>query len=167
MIEKINGYGSHLPVFEEIFKIKEIKSLVEFGCGDFSTDYFIKNCPDVTSIEMQSQEWFDKIHNKFKDSSSWKGILCLGPFEFQNLSFKKIDLAFVDGHGDSRPEQINKIHPYTNIIVAHDTETYSYRWERIMFFREFHKFEYTELRPYTTVWSTDKTFIEELRSKLG
>ena len=156
------GVGSHLTLLEEIFKLKKINTVLEFGCGDYSTDFFVNNCEHVTSVEMQNQGWFDKISEKNKDNPKWRGILALGPREFEKLKFEKIDLCFVDGHGDSRPEQINRIQPHTDIIVAHDTETYTYHWERIMFFKTMYKFEYKKTNPYTTIWATDKEFIEEL-----
>lgn len=163
----MNGFGSHLPLLEEIFKQRTINSVLEFGCGDFSTDFFLKNSNDVTSIEMQEKSWFDKISEKYSNDHRWKGILCLGPMEFLKLKYFKIDLAFVDGHGDSRPDQINWIQNYTNIIVAHDTETYTYQWERIMFFKKMYKFQYTKFTPFTTVWSSDEFFISEISKKLS
>jgi hypothetical protein len=162
-----NGFGSHLAILQEIFKLKKINSVLEFGCGDYSTDFFINNCEKVTSIEMQTQEWFNKVSDKYKNKSNWKGILCIGRFEFQKLKYEKVDLCFVDGHGDSRPEQINIIQPYTNIIVAHDTETWTYHWERIMFFKPMHAFKHTKLQPHTTIWSIDESLIKEISKNLS
>lgn len=163
----MDGFGSHLPLLEEIFKLKKINSVLEFGMGDFSTDFFVNNCSDVTSIEMQTEEWFHKTYEKYKDHANWKGVLCLGPQEFKTLSYKKIDLCFVDGHGDSRPDCINHMQTYSDIFVAHDTETFTYYWGRILFFKKMYSFQYTKFRPYTTVWSSDEEFINELRKRLG
>jgi hypothetical protein len=164
----MDGYGSHLPLLEEIFKLRKIDSVLEFGCGDFSTDFFVKNCNDVTSIEMQSDEWFFKISNQFKKFPNWKGILCVGPREFESLNiYKKVDLCFVDGHGDSRPDVINFMQIYSDIFVAHDTETFTYYWGRINFFREIYSFQYKKFSPCTTVWSSDFLLIGELSKRLG
>ena len=163
----MNGFASHLPLLAEIFKLKQINSVLEFGCGDYSTEFFVNNCKEVTSIEMQEESWFLKISERYKNFPNWKGILCLGSLKFKELNiYKKIDLCFVDGHGDSRPDTINLIQPYTDIIVAHDTETFTYYWGRIMFYKKMYEFQYTKFRPYTTVWSSDFNFINEL-SKLN
>lgn len=164
----MDGVGSHLPLLEEIFKLKKIESVIEFGCGDFSTTFFVQNCPNVTSIEMQTEEWYRKISNQFKDAPNWKGVLCLGPHEFSKLNiYKKVDLCFVDGHGDSRPDVINFMQPYTNIFVAHDTETFTYYWGRIRFFKKMYEFQYKRHKPYSTIWSSDPLLIEELSKRLG
>jgi len=164
----MDGFGSHLPLLEEIFKLKKINSVLEFGCGDFSTDFFIKNCPEVVSVEMQTEEWFFKISDRYKNFPNWKGYLSLGPQSFRELNiYKKVDLCLADGHGDSRPDTINFIQSFTDIILAHDTETFTYYWGRIMFFKKIHEFQFKKFRPYTTVWSTDEEFINELAKRLG
>jgi len=164
----MDGFGSHLPLLEEIFKLKKINNVIEFGCGDFSTPFFIQNCSSVTSIEMQTDEWFHKMSNQFKNSPNWKGFLSIGPHEFTRLNiYKKVDLCFVDGHGDSRPDVINFMQIYSDIFVAHDTETFTYYWGRINFFKTMYSFQYKKFSPCTTVWSSDPLLIEELSRRLS
>ncbi len=163
----MDRYASHLPLLKKVFELKTINKVLEFGCGEYSTGFFINNSKEVIFIEMQSEEWFNKISDQYKEYSNVKGILSLGAHSFKNLNiFTKIDLCFVDGHGDSRPDCINFIQPYTDIIMAHDTETYSYGWNRISFFKKMYSFQYKNMEPFTTIWSSDAEFIETLKKSL-
>ena len=167
----MNGFGSHIELFEKIFEYKEVKTLLEFGMGDFSTPYFIENVKDeVTSIEMQTHEWFDKTYEQFKDISKWNGIKCIGQFEFMRLKiYKDVDVVLVDGHGNSRPECINFISEYTDTIVAHDTEpnpAANYRWDRVNLADDFEKIVYTKSRPWTTIWTRDRGLYSYLKNNI-
>ena len=60
-------YSTHLPFLEKIFSLIEKPNLViEFGMGNYSTNFFIQNSNKVESIEMQSKEWYDNMYEKVK-----------------------------------------------------------------------------------------------------
>ncbi len=98
-------YSTHLPFLEKIFSLIEKPNLViEFGMGNYSTEFFIQNSNKVESIEMQSKEWYDNMHEKFKTYDNWSPFMFIGPDEYKKHNFLKPDLCFVDGHGNTRPE---------------------------------------------------------------
>ena len=60
-------YSTHLPFLEKIFSLIEKPNLViEFGMGNYSTNFCIQNSNKVESIEMQSKEWYDNMYEKVK-----------------------------------------------------------------------------------------------------
>ena len=164
----MDGFGSHLKMFKLIFEYKEVNSMIEFGMGDFSTPFFIENVKEeIISIEMQQKSWYDKIHEQFSKSEKWTGISCIGRFDFMKLKiYKEFDLAFVDGHGDSRPECINFISEFVPSIVVHDTETLSYRWNLIHLPGDYIRVDDIKSRPWTTLYTTDSKLANYVRERL-
>jgi hypothetical protein len=142
--------ATHLPVWDVLFSDHKIKDVLEFGCGLFSTQAFVARGCNVTSIEMQHREWFDKI----KDAIPSVDIrLALGPQTWRDEPLKdRYDLIFVDGHGDSRPDCLMWAKDRADIIVAHDTEHDYYDWARA----DMSGFDvklFDDLSPTTTVWT--------------
>lgn len=144
--------ATHLPVWNALFEKYHFKDVLEFGCGDFSTGFFVDHGCNVTAIEMQNQSWYDKIKEKFPSVDL---RLALGPMEWEKQKLKnRYDVIFVDGHGDSRPECLMWAKDRTDLIVAHDTEHPYYDWGRA----DMSGFKVTvhkELSPWTTVWEKE------------
>jgi hypothetical protein len=129
-------YATHLPVLNFLREnLPSINKVFEFGCGYNSTPLFLQICDHLTMVEMQSEEWYDKISKEFKrDYRNWDAILALGPDKgieiFKGLKHD-FDIVFVDGHGDTRWKCVNEAFKKSSVIVAHDFETSSYQWYRI------------------------------------
>lgn len=132
----MNGYGSHLPLLDMLFKSFKIKKVIEFGCGDFSTSFFLSKNASLISIEMQDPAWADKISKEHKIDVH----KCIGPHEYKKLAVDwKCDLAFIDGHAESRPEVVNFMFGKAKIIVAHDYQkTAFYGWQRMAKHEDYH-----------------------------
>lgn len=145
----IDPTATHLTVWQALFDQYPINTVLEFGCGLYSTTEFLKRGCDLTSIEMQSEDWFSSIK---REHPKLDLRLSLGPMEWMKEPLKdRYDLIFVDGHGDSRPECMMWARDRANIIVAHDTEHPYYGWERANmdgFIKTVHSGE----GPWTTVW---------------
>lgn len=168
----MDEYGTHIPVLNEIFQFLEINNVLEFGMGNNSTPLLIKSCKGhVTSVEMQQQEWYETVvEQNLSNDDKWTPILALGSHEIlsnTDVVNKHYDLVFVDGHGDSRPECINHFFGKTDIIVAHDVETPSYRWELVNTPPEYVMYYYGKENPATAVYSNNHQLIEYLKNKLG
>lgn len=149
--------ATHLPVFEDLFKRFQIKTVLEFGCGMFSTAMFVNAGCDVTSIEMQNKSWYDKVKSELPTVDL---RLALGPHEWEELDLKpRYDLIFVDGHRDSRPDCLIWAKDHTDLIVAHDTEHPAYDWGRADM-SGFVMTEHKELSPWTTVWQRGSGWAE-------
>ncbi len=128
-----SGYGSHLPVLKFLFSISNINKVLEFGMGHFSTEFFLMHGCEVTSTEMQEESWYKEMLKSVGKNNKWTPFLKLGP----SLALEtpvpgnEYDLAFIDGHLNSRPECVNACFGKVPIIIAHDFECSVYGWERI------------------------------------
>jgi hypothetical protein len=66
-----SGWTDHVLAFDEVFKVIEVRSMVEFGIGR-STKYFLDKVPEVVSLEIgsthalqQSLHWYQQCVKKF------------------------------------------------------------------------------------------------------
>lgn len=160
------GYASHIPVLRKILKIMpDIKQILETGMGLYSTNELINSGAYVTSIEMNSREWFDNMVNKYKDSATWTPILELDIVDAvrQVKGFGYADLVFIDGNGDNRFDQINAAFNIAPVIVVHDTEEAGYQWERVVLPAGWEWINVIELRPWTSVVSCNTQILEMFR----
>jgi len=159
----MDPYSTHLEPIKRIFSYIEKPNLtIEFGMGNYSTDYFIKNSVNTISIEMQSKDWYDNILNKFSQFNNWDAKLLLGPLTYRNLKTITPDVSFIDGHGDSRPDCVNDMITINcPVIIAHDTETASYGWHRVnpMGYK---RFDFKEYSVWTTLWTNDLKLFNKL-----
>lgn len=147
--ELMDPTATHLPVLEKLYQQYRFRKVLEFGCGLYSTRFFVEHGCVVTSIEMQSQDWFDKVKTALPAVDL---RIALGPDAWRNEKLEeRYDLIFVDGHGDSRPECLEWAKYHTDLIVAHDTEHPYYCWDRAKM-DGFKKTIYDTLTPWTTVW---------------
>lgn len=149
-----SGYGSHIPFLEFIFSTFEPCSVVEFGMGEYSTPFFLLNCCNVVSIEMQDKAWYERLKQKLGLNQSWQTYLALGPTAWKDVQLpEKFCLAFIDGHADSRADCVNAMLdrqiPY---IVAHDTECNVYRWENVKQSPDYYKLIFDNKGSHTTLW---------------
>ena len=160
----MNEYSTHIPVFEKLFEVKKYSKILEFGLGFGSTPFFLQNCDSLTSIEMQSAEWYQKVFEVYKNETKWKSYMAIGPYAFQDISSlnESYDLVFVDGHGDSRPEIINYFFDKCDTIVTHDFETPSYRWHLIQQPHNYKRIVYDRLNPFTAIFTKDPVVIENV-----
>ena len=141
--------ATHLPILDGLLSGGEIKRVLEFGCGLYSTKLFADYLCDVTAIEMQSEEWYQRVKKECPDVELW---FALGPDAWRKLPLDdRYDLIFVDGHGDSRPECLMWAKDRSNVIVAHDTEHPYYCWDRADM-SGFDETVYKDNPPWTTVW---------------
>ena len=151
----VNGCASHLPVLYYLGTRVKVASVFEFGCGVFSTQFFVDWISEVESVEMQHQEWYDKIKLVHGQCEKFKISCMIGPEEaidyFSSLS-RRWDMVFVDGHGESRWKAVNSAFNKTDLIVAHDTEDPRYHWDRVAVPAYWHRLDFKQLPVWTTVF---------------
>lgn len=163
----MDRFSTHLNLLSRIFDFLDIKTSLEFGMGEFSTSFLLNRTSDkVTSIEMQHQQWFNKINAKFSTNDKWKGILSLGANSVFGLDYEdRYDFILVDGHGESRPECVNFSSKLSDVIVAHDTEaTDVYGWGRVNLPDHYCVVD-KDNEPWTTVWTKNKDLYNFLNEK--
>ena len=155
----MDKYSTHLPILEMLFKDNKIKTVFEFGTGLYSTKLFAENAESVIACEMQDENWYNKVNEAFKDCDNVSVKCLIGPFkaidhltQIGYASGARFDLIFVDGHGDSRWHAINTASKFTDIIVSHDTETASYRWDLVDLDDTWERIDYKDKEPWTSVW---------------
>ena len=60
----MDKFQSHEEILSFLIDKFNIKSIFETGMGDFSTSLFVNKAKKVVSLEIQNQEWFEKINSK-------------------------------------------------------------------------------------------------------
>jgi rubredoxin len=129
-----DGYGSHLPVLELL--TPEGGRALETGCGLYSTAFFVERCSYVLSYEMQEPAWAERVLKELNNPANLDLIVSPGAAHTIMLMEElepNFDIALIDGHGESRPEQAMSAMELAPIVVCHDTEAgaWGYHWERI------------------------------------
>jgi len=167
-MDNTDPYSTHLELLQFIFDyIGKQKNVVEFGMGNFSTKLLLNNSENLVSIEMQSEDWFNKMVEKFSSNKNWKPLKLLGPNLYTSCFFNNTDFAFIDGHGETRPECVNLM--FKNkvpVIIAHDTEAGCYGWTRVSEPFEYDSFVFKKHENWSTVWSTNEDLINHLKKCL-
>lgn len=162
----LDGYSTHIPVLEATIEYAKPKTIVEFGPGNYSTALFADTANNLMTVEMQSDGWYDCIANRYNNRSNVNVIKSLSPLDFVYLTYPdKIDLVFVDGHGDSRPAVINFFADRANTIITHDTEEPGYKWHLVKLPDSYKSYVCKKYNVYTTIYTKDKKLIEYIISK--
>lgn len=162
----LDGYSTHIPVLEATIDFIKPKTIVEFGPGNYSTALFADIATNLMTIEMQSTSWYECIANRYNNRSNVNVVKSISPLDFVYLTYPdKIDLTFVDGHGDSRPAVINFFADRANTIITHDTEEAGYRWDRVKLPDSYKTYICKKYNIYTTIYTKDKKLIDYIISK--
>ncbi len=116
--------SSHVPILRKAVEILSPKSVLEFGCGQFSTLMFLDMGIEVTVID-EPGDWFNWIaplvpraHNGIDEADT-------------DQEFK---LVFVDGSRRSRRPAIEWSLERDDVqtIIYHDADDPTYNWPKTM-----------------------------------
>ncbi len=129
---EFDNYGSHLSILEKVFTTFEIKKVLEFGLGQFSTPFFVSHAEVVVSVEQESQEWYERTKTQI-NSANWYPVfqpdpqVVFGRFDAGSQNF---DLVFSDGAAETRCLVANlAMERNVPVIVLHDVEkVWYYQW---------------------------------------
>lgn len=129
---EFDNYASHLPIFEKVFATFEIKKVLEFGLGKFSTPFFVNHAELVVSVEQESKEWYERMKAQI-NSPNWHIIFQPDPklvFEQFDADNQKPDLVFSDGAPKTRCLVANQaMQRNVPVVVLHDAEkVWFYQW---------------------------------------
>jgi hypothetical protein len=83
--------------FQEIFKVKKINNLLEFGLG-VGTEFLLENCGEVTSVELSlgsyNLEWYQQTKQKLKEYKNWEVFYIDLPDDIKNADSRAQNLKF-------------------------------------------------------------------------
>ncbi|MHC4618642.1 MAG: hypothetical protein ACYTEQ_12920 [Planctomycetota bacterium] len=165
---EFDNYSSHLFVFEKIFGFFEIRNVLEFGMGKYSTPFFVEHCESVTSVEQESQEWYERMTGEI-NSPNWHHIFQPDPrvlFEEFDAANQRFDLVFSDGAAQTRSLAAN-LAMERNVpwVVLHDTEkVWYYRWNLLEIPLNYSRFNFRHRRgcqKVTTILANDHASVLE------
>ncbi len=131
-------YATHLPILIGLASIREIRSVLEFGCGYYSTRTFLNRSafPDLEKLQSIENDasWAESIKEIAKNDERWMLNLVDGEIadSVTHLDLEAFDLVLVDDSKNSaqRAATIHAVaacQPERPWIVIHDYEVEEYR----------------------------------------
>jgi hypothetical protein len=159
-------YRSHLPVLKLIFDFVSIKSVFEYGCGLYSTGFFVSNANKVISVEMQNKNWYKKVkENIISDKLDLHCKLGeLDAIEYFKSNNSYYDLVFVDAI--ARENCIINAIGKSKIMVVHDLSLvrWNERWQNKVIIPNDYQVIVMEIEsPPTTVITSNGELFSYLR----
>ena len=146
----INDYATHIPILIGLARIRQIRSVLEFGCGRYSTLTFLNrtafpHLERLHSIE-NDDSWAATIQQIAQEDRRWSLQLVEGEISetVSNLDLESFDLILIDDSKTSaqRAATIRAVglkQPERPWIVVHDFEVEEYR-RAASGFRHRHRF---------------------------
>src|SRR5690349_21892922 len=134
----LNDYATHIPILIGLARIREIRSVLEFGCGNYSTLTFLNASAFPQLERLQSIEndesWAGTIQEVAKHDSRWTLRVVNGEIADAvcDIDLEAFDLILIDDSKSSaqRAATIRAIatkQPQHAWIVIHDFEVEEYR----------------------------------------
>ena len=134
----LNDYATHIPILIGLARLREIRSVLEFGCGHYSTLTFLNTSafPDLEQLHSVENDsaWAATIQEAAKHDRRWTLQLVNAEISdcIADLDLESFDLILIDDSktSDQRAATIRAIaakqpqHPW---IVIHDFEVDEYR----------------------------------------
>jgi precorrin-6B methylase 2 len=132
----VNDYATHIPILIGLARLREIRSVLEFGCGHYSTLTFLNrsafpHLQQLHSIE-NDDAWAATIQEGAKHDDRWTLRLINGEISDSVPDIESFDLILIDDSKTSaqRAATIRAIaakQPQLPWIVIHDFEVDEYR----------------------------------------
>ena len=134
----LKDYATHIPILIGLARLREVRSVLEFGCGHYSTLTFLNasafpNLERLHSIE-NDDSWAQTIEDAAGSDSRWRLQLVKGEISesVPDLDLESFDLILIDDSkiSEQRAATIRAVaakepkHPW---IVIHDFEFEEYR----------------------------------------
>jgi predicted O-methyltransferase YrrM len=145
-----NDYATHVPILIGLARLRQIRNILEFGCGQYSTLTFLNRIafPDLKrlhSIENDT-EWAETIHAAARQDPRWMLTLVQDEIaaSIDNVDLEAFDLILIDDSKTSaqRAATIRAVaarKPQHPLIAIHDFEVDEYRQAASTFLQK-HRF---------------------------
>jgi hypothetical protein len=168
-----NDYATHVPILLGLARMREIRSVLEFGCGRYSTLTFLNRAAfphleQLHSIENDSA-WSETIHNLATADDRWT----LQPIDGEiaeavsDVDLERFDLILIDDSKTSaeRAATINAVarkRPQRPWIAIHDFEVGEYQQAASAFQRRYKFRAYTPKTGLISNSSVDIRWLKRL-----
>ncbi len=170
-----NPYATHLPILVAIARLQQIRRVLEFGCGEYSTISFLNRSVFPNLVELYSfennREWADKIRvltsgdNRVNLIYSDRSMHLIA----SEVAHMDVDLILIDDSfcASDRVKTIDEVARRCNhasIVAIHDFEVYEYRRAAKSFL---HNFSFTGFKPHTGIAWNDRKLDRHALRKLN
>src|SRR6185503_16450373 len=95
-----NDYATHVPILIGLARLREIRSVLEFGCGHYSTLTFLNASafPDLERLHSIENDdaWATTIQEAAKDDPRWSLQLVNGEISESIPDLESFDLVLID-----------------------------------------------------------------------
>ena len=146
----LNDYATHIPILIGLARLREIRSVLEFGCGKYSTLTFLTRSAFPHLERLQSVEnddsWAATIQEAAKDNDRWTLQLVNGEISeaVSDLNLEAFDLILIDDSKTSTQRAATiraaaRQQPQHPWLVIHDFEVQEYR-DAASAFKHRHRF---------------------------
>ena len=133
-----NCYATHIPVLIGIARIREVRKVLEFGCGYYSTLTFLNAAvfPHLERLESVENDaaWAETLRETAKNDSRWTLKLVDGEISdsVSTLDLEAFDLILIDDSEMSKQRvrtirEVTKKMPHRPWVLIHDFEVEDYR----------------------------------------
>jgi len=145
LIKNIQRHGTHVPILRAISHNFCIRTVVEFGCGLFSSKTFLNRkyfpyLKNLYSYEV-NQKWIDKIRVVVDNDDRWAPILISKNEEdLNNHKYPEADCVFIDGEDGHRLYILENFYDMANLMIIHDSKTKTYNRMTKKKFRHYRHF---------------------------
>jgi hypothetical protein len=164
-----NDYATHIPILLGLARLREIKTVLEFGCGYYSTLTFLNRAAFPQLEKLHSIEndiaWSETIQEAAHHDARWTLDLVAGEIAdfVSSLEVESFDLILIDDSKTSaqRAATIRAVankEPQRPWISIHDCEVEEYRTAATGL-RQRHAFK--AYNPYTGVACNSSAQISE------
>lgn len=133
-----NAYATHIPILIGLARLREIRNVLEFGCGNYSTLTFLNRSAFPQLERLHSVEnddsWASTLQEAAKNDDRWTLQVVNGEISecVSDLDLESFDLILIDDSQTSvqRAATIRAVadkqpqHPW---IAIHDFEVEEYR----------------------------------------
>ena len=166
----LNDYATHVPILIGLARLREIKSVLEFGCGYYSTLTFLNHgaFPHLERLQTVENDvsWAETLHEAAKSDERWTLKLVRRDIadSVSALDLESFDLVLLDDSKTSaqRSATIHAVagkQPQRPWIVIHDFEVGEYRRAAASFK---HRHTFKAFNPWTGLVSNNPIHVKPL-----
>ncbi len=166
-----NDYATHVPILIGLARMRQIKNVLEFGCGRYSTLTFLnrKAFPDLVKLHSIENDisWGETMSEIAKQDERWTLRLVPGDIapSVSELDLESFDLILIDDSKTSAERAaticaVAKKQPQRPLIAIHDFEVGEYQEAATRFRR---RYKFRAFTPKTGLTSNNAVDIRRLK----